>query len=87
VQPLLPKRKAPDDGESRRENHLHNKIRLLDYHDRAANVTNQRFIRVAAGGPIATSKQKHPVILDLIQKNNITCCALITGIKVWKTEK
>jgi len=31
VQPLPPKRKVPDHVESRRKNHLHNKIHLTDY--------------------------------------------------------
>jgi len=43
VQPLLLKRKVPDYGQSQRENHLHSKTRLLDYHDSAANVVNSAF--------------------------------------------
>jgi len=34
------KRKAPNYGESQRENHSHSKICLPDYHDSATNVTN-----------------------------------------------
>jgi len=37
---LQPKRKVSDRGQSQRENHLHSKTRLLDYHDSAANVAN-----------------------------------------------
>jgi len=32
--------KVPDRGQSQRENHLHSKTRLYDYHDSAANVAN-----------------------------------------------
>ena len=55
---------VPDYGKSQHKNHLHSKTRLLDYHC-AANVTNSVFYSncVAASRPIATSKQKHPVIL------------------------
>jgi len=65
VQPLLIKRKVPGCGQSQRENHLHSKTRLLDYHDSAANVANSAFHsnRVTASRPIATSKQKHPIML------------------------
>jgi len=65
VQPLLLKRKVPDHGQSQHENHLHSKTRLLDHHDSAANVANTTFYfnRVTASRPVATSKQKHPVIL------------------------
>ena len=65
VQPLLPKQKVPDHGQSQRENHSHSKTSLHDYHDSAANMINAAFhsYRVIASGPIATSKQKHPVIL------------------------
>jgi len=67
VQPLglLLKRKVPDHGQSQRENRFHSKTRLLDYHDSAANVANSAFYsnHVTASRPIATSKQKHPVIL------------------------
>jgi len=34
------KRKVPNRGQSQRENHLHSKTRLHDYHDSAANVAN-----------------------------------------------
>jgi len=62
---LLLNRRVPDHGQSQRENQLHIKTRLFDYRDRAANVANSAFYsnRVTASGPIATSKQKHPVIL------------------------
>jgi len=62
---LLLQRKVPDLGQSLCENHIHSKTRLLDYHDNAANVANSAFCsnRVIANRPIATSKQKHPVIL------------------------
>jgi len=65
VQPLLPKQMVPDYGKSQRENYSHIKTRLLDYHDSAANVTNPAFYSncVTASGPIAISKQKHPIIL------------------------
>jgi len=45
--------------------HLHSKTRVLDYHDSAANVVDSAFYsnRVTASRPMATSKQKHPVIL------------------------
>jgi len=43
VQPLLPKRKVSDRGQSQRENHLHSKTRTLDHHDSAANVANSAF--------------------------------------------
>jgi len=43
VQPLLPKRKVPDHGQSQHENHLHSKTRLPDYNDSAANVPNSAF--------------------------------------------
>jgi len=59
VQPLLPKQMVPDYGKSQRENYSHIKTRLLDYHDSFMFYSN----RVTASGPIATSKQKHPVIL------------------------
>jgi len=64
VQPLQPKQMVPDYGKSQHENHSHSKTRLPDYHDSAANVTNSAFYSncVAVSGPIATSKQKHPVI-------------------------
>jgi len=41
------------------------KTRLPDYHDSAANVANSAFYsnHVTASRPIATSKQKPPVIL------------------------
>jgi len=44
---------------------LHSKTRPHDYHDCAANVANSVFYsnRVTASRPIATFKQKHPVIL------------------------
>jgi len=56
---------VPDRGQSQRKNHLHSKTRLPDYHDSAVNVANPAFYsnRVTASRPIATSKQKHPVIL------------------------
>jgi len=62
---LLLKRKVPDRGQSQRENHLHGKTRLPDYHDSAANVANSAFYsnRVTASKPTPTSKHKHPVIL------------------------
>jgi len=43
--------------------HVYN---LHDYHDSVANVANSAFYsnRVIASRPIATSKQKHPVILE-----------------------
>jgi len=65
VQPLLLERKVPDRGQSQRENHLHSKTRLLDYHDSAANVANSAFYsnRVTTSRPTATSKLKHPVVL------------------------
>ena len=65
VQPLLPKRKVLDHGQSQRENHSHSKTRLHGYHDSAANVANSAFYsnRVTTSRPTATSKQKHPVIL------------------------
>ena len=65
MQPLLLKRKVPDRGQSQREKHLRSKTRLHDYHDSAADVANSAFYsnRVTASRPIATSKQKHPVIL------------------------
>ena len=46
------------------ENHSHSKTCLHDYHGSAA-VTNSAFYSncVAASGPIATSKHKHPVTL------------------------
>jgi len=51
--------------ESTRKPITHSKTRLLDYNYSAANVTNSVFYskNVATSGPIATSKQKHPVIL------------------------
>jgi len=54
-----------DYGQSQCENHLRSKTRLRDYHDSAANVANSAFYsnRVTASIVIATSKQKHPVIL------------------------
>jgi len=60
VQPLLPKRKVFHHCQSQRENHLHSKTRLRDYHVSAANVANSAFYsnRVTASRPIATSKQK-----------------------------
>jgi len=56
---------VPDHGKSQRESHSHGKTRLLDYHDSDGNVTNSAFYYnlVTAGGPIATFKQKHLVIL------------------------
>ena len=59
------KRKVPNRGQSQRENHLHSKTRLHDYRDSAANVANSAFYsnHVTASRPIATSKEKHPVIL------------------------
>jgi len=67
VQPLLLKRKVPDQyhGQSQRENHLHSKTRLHDCHDSAADVANSAFYsnRITASRPIATLKQKHPAIL------------------------
>ena len=50
---------------SQHENHSQSKTRLPDYHDSAANVTNSALCSncVAASRPIATFKQKHPVIL------------------------
>ena len=68
-----------------RENHSHSKTRLLDYHDSAGNVTNSAFFYnlFTAGGPIASSKQKHLVILWPNHKNKMTCCAL----SIRKTEK
>ena len=66
MQPLLQKGKEPGDGQSQCENHLHSiKTRLHDYHDSVANVANSAFYsnRVIDSRPIATSKQKHPVIL------------------------
>jgi len=63
-QPLL-QRKVPHRGQSLRENHIHSKTGLLDYHDNAANVANSAFCsnRVIANRPITTSKQKHPDVL------------------------
>ena len=43
VQPLLPKQKVPDHGQSQRENHSHSKTSLHDYHDSAANMINAAF--------------------------------------------
>jgi len=65
VQPLQPKQMLPDYGKSRHENHLHSKTRLPDYNGSAADVTNSVFYAncVTASEPVATSKQKHPVIL------------------------
>jgi len=65
VQPLQPKQMVPDNGKSQHENHSHSKTRLPEYHDSAANVTNSAFYSncVTANAPIATSKQKYPVIL------------------------
>jgi len=65
VQPLLLKRKVPDRSQSQHENYLHSKTRLLDYHDSAANAANSEFYsnHVIASRPIATSNQKHPVML------------------------
>jgi len=62
---LLLKRKVPDHGQNQRENHLHSKTRLPDYHDSAANVANSAFYSngVTDSRPIATSKQKNPAIL------------------------
>jgi len=64
-QPLLLKQKVPNHGQNQRENRLHSKTRLQDYHDSAANVANSAFYsnRVTTSRPTATSKQKHPVIL------------------------
>jgi len=66
VQPLQPKQMVPSYGKNQHENHSHSKTRLPDCYDSAANVTNSAFYsnRVTANGPIATSKQKHPVILS-----------------------
>ena len=52
---------VPDYGRSQHENHSHSKARLPDYHDIAANVANSAFYSDCV--QIATSKQKHPVIL------------------------
>jgi len=59
--------KVLDHGKSQRENRLHSKTRLHDYHDSAANVANPAFYsnRVTASRPMVTTKQKHPVILWL----------------------
>ena len=59
---LLLKRKVPDHGQNQRENHLHSKTRLPDYHDSAANVANSAFYSngVTDSRPIATPKQKKP---------------------------
>jgi len=56
---------VPDYDKSQHENHSRRKTRLPDYHDSAANMTNSVFYSncVTASGPIATSNQKHPVIL------------------------
>jgi len=58
------KKMVPDYGNGQHENHSHSKTRLPDHHDSAANVTNSAFYSncVAASGPIAISKQNHPVI-------------------------
>ena len=65
MQPLQRKQMVPDYEKSQQENHSHNKTRLPDYHDSAANVTNSAFYSncVAASRPMATFKQKHTVIL------------------------
>ena len=65
MQPLLLKQKVLDHGQSQRENHLHNKTRLHDSQNSAADVANSAFYsnHVTTSRPIATSKQKHPVIL------------------------
>jgi len=57
---------VPGCGKNQHENYSHSKTRLPDYYDSAANVTNSAFYfnRVTASGPIATSKQKHLVILS-----------------------
>ena len=85
VQPVLPKWKVPDHGQSQRENHSHSKTRLHDYHDSAANMINSTFYfyRVIASGPMATSKQNTLSFCDPIHENNIICCALL----IRKTEK
>ena len=48
VQPLgiQPKQMVPDYGNNQHENHSHSRIRLPDYHDSAANVTNSAFYAV-----------------------------------------
>ena len=65
MQPLLLKQKVPNRGQSQRKKHLHSKTRLTDYHKSAANVENSALYsnHVAASRPIATSKQKHLVML------------------------
>jgi len=56
---------VPDYDKSQHKNHSYSETGLPDYRDSAANVTNSAFYSkcVTASGPIATSKQKHPVIL------------------------
>ena len=79
MQPLLPKRKVPDHGQSQRKNHSRSKTLLHDYHDSAANVTNLAFYsNHVIAGLIAISKQKH---------HCWTCCNLSGGVAliVWFT--
>ena len=57
MQPLLLKSKVPNHGQSQRENHLHSKTRLQDYHNSSANVANSAFYsnRATVSRPIAIS--------------------------------
>ena len=75
MQPLQPKQMVPDYGKGQHKNHSHNKTRLPNYHDRAANMTNSAFLFcVAASGPTATSKQKktfHFVTLSIRITSNV----------------
>ena len=66
MQPLQTKQMVANYGKSQHENHSHSNTRLPDYHDSAANVTKLSifFNFVTGSGPIATSKQKLPVILQ-----------------------
>ena len=65
MEPLLPKPKVLNHGQSQQKIRLHSETRLHDCHDSAANVANSAFYSnlVTASTPIATSKQKHPAIL------------------------
>jgi len=53
------KPKVLDHGQSQRENHLHSKTRLHDYHGSAANVANSAFCsnRVTVSRPTASAWQ------------------------------